>query len=115
MGEQAIAGGLVTVLGHVAGGRGKGQISARRGIELRESLTAAAALKGVIATGVEHDNVHAGFGVAKGFDDLLNVHRLLGNIVRLVDIGIHRHHEVAPVELQSVASVVEHRDRLLPL
>lgn len=48
-------------------------------------------------------------------DDLGNVDRLFGHVSGFAELGVYGHHIVAPIELQTMACVIEHADGLLAL
>ena len=106
-GIQAI--GTRAILSDGAGRGGIGQQAARRRVELTQSLgrRSESAFERVVAAGVEDDEKGAVLGVLHVAQQFPNIHRLLGHVGGAADVGAHRDNVVAPVLLQTVASIVE--------
>ena len=101
--------GALAVAGHAARRRGKGHQRADGCIKLRQPAAARArgARKGVVSAGIQDDDVDAVLGRLHLVEHLLHVDRLVRHFVLALDVGAHRHQEVAALDLHAVAGKVE--------
>ena len=97
------------VTGHIARAGGIGEQGALGRIHLAQTLLLDAfeVAKGIVAAGIEDDDIHRIGRLGDAREQNIDFHALILNIRNGVDVRIHRHHVVAPGELNAVARVVE--------
>lgn len=101
--------GTLAVRGDVSRRRGVGEQAADRRIELRQSflLRFVAAAKGIVATGIEDDDVGLVPGGAELAQQQAEINAALLHVFLLFDDGIHRQQVVAPFQLGAVPRIVK--------
>ena len=111
LGVQAVA--ARAVRGDVARRRGVGEQGADGRVHLAQALAGLeVGAEGVVAAGIEDDDVHRVAGLAEAVEQGADVDRLARHVVRAVESGVDRHEEVAPAQLQAVAGEIEQADGL---
>lgn len=79
---------------------------------MRQALVLGAEVvaEGVVAAGVEDDQIERVAGAGQAVEQQADIDALRLDVGFFLDLGIDRYEEVAPVQLQAVAGVVENAD-----